>query len=101
MPDWLLWLIAAGVLAAAEVTTLTFVLAMFAGGALAGSITAAMFLKEFVADTPWVHLDIAGTAYSEKGNTYSSKGANGAALRTFVELASPSPTEGAQELSNP
>lgn len=41
MPDWLLWLIAAGVLAAAEVTTLTFVLAMFAGGALAGSITAA------------------------------------------------------------
>jgi len=42
MPDWLLWLIAAGVLAAAEVTTLTFVLAMFAGGALAGSITAAI-----------------------------------------------------------
>lgn len=41
MPDWLLWLIAAGVLAAAEVTTLTFVLVMFAGGALAGSITAA------------------------------------------------------------
>lgn len=41
MPDWLLWLIAAGVLAAAEVTTLTFVLAMFAGGAVAGAITAA------------------------------------------------------------
>jgi membrane protein implicated in regulation of membrane protease activity len=41
MPDWLLWLIAAGVLAAAEVSTLTFVLAMFAGGAIAGSITAA------------------------------------------------------------
>jgi membrane protein implicated in regulation of membrane protease activity len=41
MPDWLLWLIAAGVLAAAEVTTLTFVLAMFSGGALAGAITAA------------------------------------------------------------
>jgi len=42
MPDWLLWLITAGVLAAAEVTTLTFVLAMFAGGALAGSIAAAL-----------------------------------------------------------
>ena len=66
------------------------------GGRPAGSITAAMFLKEFVADTPWVHLDIAGTAYSEKGNSYSSKGANGAALRTFVELASPSPTEDAK-----
>jgi leucyl aminopeptidase len=65
------------------------------GGRPAGSITAAIFLQAFVADTPWVHLDIAGTAYSEKGNNYSSKGANGAALRTFVELASPSPTEGA------
>jgi leucyl aminopeptidase len=65
------------------------------GGRPAGSITAAIFLQAFVADTPWVHLDIAGTAYSEKGNSYSSKGANGAALRTFVELASPSPTEGA------
>lgn len=42
MADWLLWLIAAGVLAAAEATSLTFVLIMFAGGALAGSITAAI-----------------------------------------------------------
>jgi membrane protein implicated in regulation of membrane protease activity len=41
MADWLLWLIAAGVLAAAEVTSLTFVLIMFAGGALAGALTAA------------------------------------------------------------
>lgn len=41
MPDWLLWLIAAGVLAAAEVSSLTFVLIMFAGGALAGAVTAA------------------------------------------------------------
>ncbi len=42
MPDWLIWLIAAGVLAAAEATSLTFVLIMFAGGALAGSVTAAV-----------------------------------------------------------
>jgi membrane protein implicated in regulation of membrane protease activity len=42
MPDWLIWLIAAGVLAAAEMTSLTFVLIMFAGGALAGSLTAAL-----------------------------------------------------------
>jgi membrane protein implicated in regulation of membrane protease activity len=42
VPDWLIWLIAAGVLAAAEVTSLTFVLIMFAGGALAGALTAAV-----------------------------------------------------------
>jgi membrane protein implicated in regulation of membrane protease activity len=42
MPDWLIWLVAAGVLAAAEATSLTFVLIMFAGGALAGAITAAV-----------------------------------------------------------
>ena len=41
MPDWLIWLIAAGVLAAAEAASLTFVLIMIAGGALAASITAA------------------------------------------------------------
>ncbi|MDQ1651266.1 MAG: hypothetical protein QOI15_1448 [Pseudonocardiales bacterium] len=48
MPDWLVWMIAAGVLAAAEVTTLTFVLAMFAGGALAGSIAAGLGASLFV-----------------------------------------------------
>jgi membrane protein implicated in regulation of membrane protease activity len=42
MPAWLIWLIAAGVLAAAEAASLTFVLAMFAGGALAGALTAAV-----------------------------------------------------------
>ncbi|PZR87178.1 MAG: hypothetical protein DLM67_22740 [Candidatus Nephthysia bennettiae] len=42
MPAWLIWLIAAGALAAAEAASLTFVLAMFAGGALAGAITAAL-----------------------------------------------------------
>ncbi|MBN9620602.1 MAG: NfeD family protein [Actinobacteria bacterium] len=42
MPAWLIWLIAAGALAAAETTTLTFVLSMFAGGALAGAVTAAV-----------------------------------------------------------
>jgi membrane protein implicated in regulation of membrane protease activity len=42
MPDWLPWLIAAGAFAAAEAASLTFVLLMFAGGALAGSVTAAL-----------------------------------------------------------
>jgi membrane protein implicated in regulation of membrane protease activity len=41
MPDWLIWLIVAGVLAVAEVSTLTLVLGMLAGGAAAGAITAA------------------------------------------------------------
>lgn len=42
MPDWLIWLIAAGVFAAAETASLTFVLLMFAGGAAAGAVTAAL-----------------------------------------------------------
>jgi len=42
MPDWLIWLILAGVFAAAEAASLTFVLVMFAGGALAAAITAAV-----------------------------------------------------------
>jgi leucyl aminopeptidase len=40
------------------------------GGRRAGAITAALFLKEFVADVPWVHLDIAGTAYADGDQTY-------------------------------
>ncbi len=42
MPDWVIWLIVAGVLAAAEMASLTFVLLMLAGGALAGALTAAL-----------------------------------------------------------
>jgi leucyl aminopeptidase len=60
------------------------------GGRAAGSITAAMFLKEFAGGIPWVHMDIAGTAYHDKEVPHNSRGANGAAVRTFVELASPS-----------
>lgn len=53
----------------------------------AGSITAAKFLQEFVEDTPWVHLDIAGTAWLDDGKPFLSKGPTGVALRTFVQLA--------------
>ena len=53
MPDWLIWLLAAGVLAAAETATLSLVLVMFAGGALAGAVTAGLggtvFLQVIVA----------------------------------------------------
>ncbi|OCQ91142.1 leucyl aminopeptidase [Oscillatoriales cyanobacterium USR001] len=49
-----------------------------------GSITAALFLKQFVKDTPWVHLDIAGPVWTEKDNNYNSAGATGFGVRTLV-----------------
>jgi leucyl aminopeptidase len=57
------------------------------GGRPAGSITAALFLKEFTGDLPWAHLDIAGTAWAEESKPYQPKGATGVAVRTLVELA--------------
>lgn len=51
-----------------------------------GAINGAVFLKEFVGDTPWVHLDIAGPSQSPKDRGYYSKGATGVGVRTFVEL---------------
>ncbi|HLV25199.1 MAG TPA: leucyl aminopeptidase [Gemmatimonadales bacterium] len=56
------------------------------GGRAAGSITAALFLQEFVADYPWVHLDIAGTAYSENDLVALPKGPTGIPVGTFVEF---------------
>jgi leucyl aminopeptidase len=56
------------------------------GGRLAGAITAAKFLAEFVGDTPWVHLDIAGTSLSDKERGYQIKGATGVPVRTLVNL---------------
>jgi len=49
-----------------------------------GSITAAMFLKQFVKETPWAHLDIAGTVWTDKENGYNSAGATGYGVRTLV-----------------
>ncbi|PZC46882.1 MAG: leucyl aminopeptidase [Chloroflexi bacterium] len=57
------------------------------GGRGAGSITAALFLAEFSEDTPWVHLDIAGTFMSSKEKGYKVKGATGTPVRTLVNLA--------------
>ncbi|MFC2010782.1 leucyl aminopeptidase [Chloroflexota bacterium] len=56
------------------------------GGRYAGAITAAQFLAEFAGDTPWVHLDIAGTFISEKERNYLVKGATGVPVRTLVNL---------------
>jgi len=54
-----------------------------------GMLSAGVFLKEFVPDTqPWVHLDIAGPAFNDKGAYgYTPKGGTGAAVRTFVQVA--------------
>jgi leucyl aminopeptidase len=57
------------------------------GGRPAGSITAALFLKEFTGGRPWVHLDIAGTAWAEEARPYLPKGPSGVAVRTLAELA--------------
>ena len=57
------------------------------GGRAGGSITAAYFLKEFTEDKPWVHLDIAGTAWLDDGKPFMAKGPTGVAVRTFVRLA--------------
>ena len=57
------------------------------GGKWGGAISAAHFLAEFAGDTPWVHLDIAGTSLSEKERGYLVKGATGVTVRTLVNLA--------------
>jgi leucyl aminopeptidase len=54
------------------------------GNRYGGAITAAWFLAEFADDTPWVHLDIAGPAFSEKGNDLGPKGGTGVPVRTLV-----------------
>ena len=56
------------------------------GGRPAGAITAALFLKEFVEGFPWVHLDIAGTAYSESDLVTIPKGPTGVPVGTFIEF---------------
>ncbi len=57
------------------------------GGRPAGACTAAMFLKEFAGGLPWVHFDVAGTAWAEEAKPWLPKGASGVAVRTLAELA--------------
>ena len=57
------------------------------GGRFAGMITAAKFLQEFVGGTPWVHLDIASTAWNDEDKPYLPKGPSGVAMRSLVEFA--------------
>jgi leucyl aminopeptidase len=57
------------------------------GGRAGGAITAALFVKEFTGELPWVHIDIAGTAWAEESKPYQPKGATGVAVRTLAQLA--------------
>jgi leucyl aminopeptidase len=59
---------------------------MNSGGRWGGAITAAMFLKEFAEDTPWIHLDIAGTAWTEDAKPWIAKGPSGIAVRSLIEF---------------
>jgi leucyl aminopeptidase len=59
---------------------------MNTGGRYGGAITATMFLKEFVEDTPWLHLDIAGTAWIDDNRSWIAKGPSGIAVRSLVEF---------------
>ena len=56
------------------------------GGGGAGTITAGLFLKRFVNEKPWVHLDIAGTAYLDKDMGYLPKGATGVHVKTLYNM---------------
>jgi leucyl aminopeptidase len=57
------------------------------GGRPGGAETAGAFLKAFVGDTPWIHLDIAGTAYLDGESSHMAKGPTGTPVRAFVSLA--------------
>ncbi len=59
---------------------------MNAGSGYGGTITAAMFLKEFVPIKSWAHLDIAGTAWVDSDKSYNARGATGVGVRLLLEL---------------
>jgi leucyl aminopeptidase len=57
------------------------------GGRIGGSITAALFLREFTGGLPWIHMDIAGTAWADENKPFMPKGPTAVGMRTLVELA--------------
>lgn len=60
---------------------------MNTGGRWGGASTAAAFLREFAETTPWIHLDIAGTAWMEENKPWIAKGPSGVAVRSLIEFA--------------
>jgi leucyl aminopeptidase len=69
------------------------------GGRAGGAITGALFIKEFAGNLPWVHMDIAGTAWAEEPKPYQPKGATGVGVRTLVELALDAPSWSASPMA--
>ncbi|NLJ81334.1 MAG: aminopeptidase, partial [Firmicutes bacterium] len=57
------------------------------GGRGAGTITAGLFIEEFVEEKPWLHLDIAGTAFTDKDRDYLREGATGVGVRLLYHFA--------------
>ncbi|MFQ5541447.1 MAG: leucyl aminopeptidase, partial [Candidatus Binatia bacterium] len=58
------------------------------GGSHGGAITAALFLQEFVAQTPWAHMDIAGPAFAERDMLTCPKGGTGFGVLTLIKFLS-------------
>jgi leucyl aminopeptidase len=69
------------------------------GGRAAGTLTAAAFLREFVGSTPWIHLDIAGTAYLDNESAWQAKGPTGTPVRAFLALVESLARGGAEKAS--
>jgi leucyl aminopeptidase len=64
------------------------------GGRIGGAITAGLFLREFTGGLPWIHMDIAGTAWADEDKPFMPKGPTGVGVRTLIELASTAETWG-------
>jgi leucyl aminopeptidase len=70
------------------------------GGRPGGAETAGVFLENFVDKTPWIHLDIAGTAYLDGESTFSAKGPTGTPVRAFVAIVEALATGGSAAATN-
>ena len=68
------------------------------GDRYGSAIAAALFLSEFVGDTPWVHLDVAGPAFTTSGHDLGPKGATGVPVRTLVRFVFSSAVLGLAEV---
>ena len=71
------------------------------GGRPGGSLTAAAFLREFVDGKPWIHLDIAGTAYIDKEQPYQAKGPTGLPLRALVSYVEAAASKVSERTESP
>jgi len=68
-------------------STVTEEVELIGTGKGGGAITGAWFIKEFVDDTPWIHLDIAATTWADNGRPWLAKGPTGVAIPSLVDFA--------------